>query len=192
MDPRMTGSVTGNCSAAISVLGKSGHNVEAIKRNGRPPTDNATTHTPTRGNHRPRSHTSNSPRLPRHHSTNPHHHVHYRCFSSLHARTSRVRHCTKVRNTTGQLSRRCLQELPQLYTTAHLDIPDDSAGNPLQRFQAYHSKLLCNNPMGLSTDIPTDSYRPNHQGRNEHSQRPRRQEHLQAPTDQLAQQTHGY
>src|SRR6266516_1966614 len=192
MDPRMNGSVTGNCSAAISVLGKSGHNVEAIKRNGRPPTDNATTHTPTRGNHRTRSHKSNNPPLSRHHSTNPHHHVHYRCFSSLHARPSRVRHCTKVRNTTGQLSRRCLQELPQLYTTAHLDIPDDSAGNPLQRFQAYHSQLLRNNPMGLSTDIPTHSYRPNNQGRNEHSQRPRRQEHLQAPTDQLAQQTYGY
>src|SRR6266704_1697570 len=101
MDPRMNGSVTGNCSAALSVVGKSGHNVEAIKRNGRPPTDNATTHTPTRGNHRPRRHTSNSPRLPRHHSANPHHHLHYRCFSSVHARTSRVRHCTKVRNTTG-------------------------------------------------------------------------------------------
>src|SRR5437016_14652556 len=71
MDPRMNGSVTGNCSATLSVLGKSGHNVEAIKRNGRPPTNNATTHTPTRGNHRPRRHTSNSPRLPRHHSANP-------------------------------------------------------------------------------------------------------------------------
>src|SRR6059058_2564990 len=96
MDPRMNGSVTGNCSAALSVVGKSGHNVKAIKRNGRPPTDNATTHTPTRGNHRPHRHTSNSPRLPGHHSANPYHHVHYRCFSSLHARTSRVRHCTPL------------------------------------------------------------------------------------------------
>src|SRR5438552_8837860 len=139
MDPRMNGSVTGNCSAALSVVGKSGHNVEAIKRNGRPPTNNATTHTPTRGNHRPHRHTSNRPRLPGLHSANPYHRVHYRCFSSLHARTSRVRHGTKVRNTTGYLSRRCLQELPQLYTTAHLAISDDSTGNPLQRIQAYHS-----------------------------------------------------
>src|SRR5436853_6820130 len=139
MDPRMTGSATGNFPAAISMVGKSGHNVKAIKRNGRPPTDNATTHTPTRGNHRPHRHTSNSPRLHRQHSATPYHHLHYRCFSSLHARTSRATHCTKVRNTTGYLSRRCLQEHPQLYTTPHLSISDDSAGNPLQRIQAYHS-----------------------------------------------------
>src|SRR5207245_10489690 len=139
MDARMRGSAMGNFPAAVSLVGKSGHNVEAIKHNGRLPTNNATPHTPTRGNHRPHRHTSNSPRLPRHHSTHPHHHVHYRCFSSVHARTSRVRHCTKVRNTTGYLFRRCLQELPQLYTTAHLAISDDSTGNPVQRFQAYHS-----------------------------------------------------
>src|SRR5205807_7471459 len=139
MNPRRTGSVTGNCSAAISVLGKSGHNVEAIKRNGRPPTNNATTYTPTRGNHRPRRHTSNSPRLPRHHSTHPHHHFHYRCLGRLLTRANRICYCAKIRNTTRDLCRRCLQELPQLYTTAHLAISDDSAGNPLQRFQAYHS-----------------------------------------------------
>src|SRR5437879_6571050 len=137
----MAGSGTGNFSAALPVIGKSGRNVEAVavKPNGRSPTHNATSHTPARRNHRARRHTGNSPRLPRHHIANPYHHVHYSCFSSVHAGTSRVRHRTEVRNTTIYLSRRCLQELPQLYTTAHLAIPDDSAGNPLQCFQAYHS-----------------------------------------------------
>jgi len=174
----MTGSATGNFPAAVSMVGKSGHNVEAVKHNGRLPTNNATPHTPTRGNHRPNRHTSNSPRLSRHNSTHPHHHVHYRCLGRLLTRANRICYCPKIRNTTRDLCRRCLQELPQLYTTARMAIPDDSTGNPLQRFQAYHSQLLRNNPMGLSTDIPTDSYRTNNQGRNEHSQRPRRQEHL--------------
>src|SRR5437016_14509398 len=101
MDTRRTGSATGNFTAAVSMVGKSGHNVEAVKPNVRLPTNNTTPYTPYRRNHRPRRHTSNSPRLPRHHSANPYHHLHYRCFSSVHARTGRVRHCTKVRNTTN-------------------------------------------------------------------------------------------
>src|SRR5437667_11675600 len=104
MDPRMNGSATGNFPAAVSMVGKSGHNVEAIKRNGRPPTDNATTHTPTRGIHRPRRHTSKRPRPTRHHSDNPYHHLHYRFFSNLHAPISPVWHSPNVRNTTGTYS----------------------------------------------------------------------------------------
>src|SRR5467141_978567 len=181
----MTGSATGNFSATLSLVGKSGHDVEAVKHNGRLPTNNATPRTPARGNYRTRGHTSNSPRLSRHNSPNPHHHLHYRCSGCLHTRANRLRHRTKVRNTTRHLRRRCLQELPELYTTAHMAIPDDSSGNPLQCFQANHSKLFRNHPMGLSTDIPTDSHRTHHQGGNEHSQRPRRQEHFQTPPEQL-------
>src|SRR2546425_5539328 len=139
MDPRMTGSVTGNCSAAISVLGKSGHNVEAFKPDGRLPTNNATPRTLDRWNHRPRRHTSNSSRLSRYNSTHPLHYVHYCCSSCLLAGTNRLGHSAKVRNTTRHLSGRSLQELPQLYPTTRMAIPDDSAGNPLQCFQAHHS-----------------------------------------------------
>src|SRR5260370_26164245 len=160
-------------------------NVEAVKPNGRLPTNNATADTPARGNHRTRRDTSNSPRLSRHNSPHPYHHVHYCRIGCLHTRANRLRHRAKVRNTTRHLRRRCLQELPQLHTTANMAIPDDSSGNTLQCFQANHSKLLCNHPMGLSTDIPTDSHRTHHQGRNEHSQRPRMQEHLQTPPEQL-------
>src|SRR6267143_2491077 len=158
------GSAKGNFSAAVWVVGKVVMNVEAVKPNGRLPTNNATPRTLARGNHRTRCDTSNSARLSRHNSTNPHHHLHYRCFGCLHTRANRLRRRAKVRNTTRHLRRRCLQELPELYTTAHLAIPDDSPGNPLQRLQANHSKLLRNHPMGLSTDIPPDSHRTHHQG----------------------------
>ena len=188
----MTGSATGNFSAALSVVGKSGRNVETVKPHGRFPTHNATTHTATRGNHRPRRHTSNSPRLSRHNSPHTHHHVHHRCSSRLHARTNRLGHSAKVRNTTRHFCRRSLQELSQLHTIARLALPDDSSGNPLRGLQAHHSQLLCTHPMGLSTDIPTDSPRTNHQGRYEHSQRSRRQEHLKTPTEQLVQQRKAY
>src|SRR2546426_10332505 len=144
MDPPMTGSAMGNCSADLPVIGKSGRIVEAVavKPNGRSPTHNATTHTPARRNHRARRHPSNGPRLPRHNSAHPHHHVHYPRYADLHPRTDRVRHRVKVRNTTGHLSRRFLQKLPQLYTTARLAIPDDSTGNSLQCFQTHNSQLL--------------------------------------------------
>src|SRR2546426_10449323 len=137
----MAGSGTSNFSAALPVIGKRGPNVEAVavKPHGPFPTPNATSHSPARRNHRTCRHTSNSTRLSRHNSSYPHHHIHNRCFGDLHARTSRVRHCAKVRNTTGYLSGRCLQELPKLYTTDRLAISDDSAGNPLQCFQAHHS-----------------------------------------------------
>src|SRR3989442_3095513 len=128
----MAGSGTGNFSAALPVIGKSGRNVEAVavKPHGRSPTHNATSHSPARRNHRTCRHTSNSPRLSRHNSSYPHHHIHNRCVGDLHARTSRVRHCAKVRNTTAYLSLRSLQELPKLYPTDGLATSHHNAGNP--------------------------------------------------------------
>src|SRR6266851_10051168 len=113
MHPPMMGSATGNFSAALSLVGKSGRIVEAVKPHGRLPTNNATPHTANRGNHRTRRHTSNSSRLSRHNSTHPHHYVHHCCFGRLHARTNCLGHSAKVRNTTSHLCRRRLQELPQ-------------------------------------------------------------------------------
>src|SRR5712664_2145645 len=121
----MTGSATGNFSAPYQWLEKVVVNVEAVKPNGRLPTNNATPHTPAGGNHRTRRHTSNSTRLSRNNRTHPHHNIHNRGSGRLHPRTNRLRHRAKVRNTTRYLRRRCLQELSQLHTTAHLAIPDD-------------------------------------------------------------------